>query len=493
MKRSSAVSILIIIYLSLAACSAFGKETDESRLNLNLKEVPFPEVISNIFSGSQYKFSVAPALGEIKVSATLKNITRDEAIRVVCKSAGVVYKVENNKYVFQPDPQTANVQSWSAPGKSSGTTTGPAKVGVVTLLYISAGDAASLLNASPPDGLQSVTATSVNTLMIKGNVDSISQAGELIKLFDVESALPRSVRVTLSLKFGSAESKNQMKLTTESVGPEGSPIPLSINYSNKEGDECMLDVRLTPNILLDGSVSIAGSGAIDCTKSDGGTDTQRMAKPFEVATSVTPGTTAVVASGSAEGARNMGFVVSVDLLVEKGRVVIPKGGLSSTTTASSGQLSRSSYQLLGTVSSPDESHRKTADALLQQIWDAQPGQGKFDAIDAVAKKYKESDLAEQNAIAWLCTTYMKDKSRGILDRWPCCYVISRSGCDSAVPDLIDVLLHDNHEVIRAVAAEALGGLPENSAARDALLQSERTETSKGVLEVLAKYLGNKNR
>jgi HEAT repeat protein len=142
---------------------------------------------------------------------------------------------------------------------------------------------------------------------------------------------------------------------------------------------------------------------------------------------------------------------------------------------------------------PDDAHRKAADALLQQIWNAQPGQPKFDAIDAVVLEYKKSDAATQNAITWLCLTYMKDTSRGPLDRWPCCYVIGRSGYMQGVPDMIDVLLRDEIEAMRAVAAEALGGIykaTRNATIHDALLQAARTDTSKWVRDTIAKYLGN---
>ena len=152
----------------------------------------------------------------------------------------------------------------------------------------------------------------------------------------------------------------------------------------------------------------------------------------------------------------------------------------------------STSQYASPASQPDEAHRTAADALLARIWRAEPGQPKFDAIDAVVKTYKESDAATQNAIAWLCLTYMKDKSRGVLDRWPCCYVLTRAKYSQAVPDLIDVLLRDEVEAMRAVAAEALGGLyidTRNTAIRDALMQSARTDKSKRVRDVIAKYLG----
>lgn len=143
------------------------------------------------------------------------------------------------------------------------------------------------------------------------------------------------------------------------------------------------------------------------------------------------------------------------------------------------------------VNPPDQAHRQAADAILQKIWDAAPGQPKFDAISAVVDTYKASDAATQNAIVWLCLTYMKDTTRGVLDRWPCCYVLSSAGCRQAIPDLIEVLFKDDVEAMRAVAAEALGSLylqTSNKTIREALLEAAHKDSSQRVRDTIAKYV-----
>lgn len=145
----------------------------------------------------------------------------------------------------------------------------------------------------------------------------------------------------------------------------------------------------------------------------------------------------------------------------------------------------------GLPNPPDDNRRRAADAVLQQIWKAQPGQPKFDAIDAVVRTYSSSDASSRTAISWLCMTYMEDRSRGSLDRWPCCYVLARAKCMESVPRLIEVLLRDETEAMRAVAAEALGGLyidTRSTAIRDALLQAARTDQSTWVRETVARYI-----
>jgi len=348
MKRFTAVSPFVILLVLLTAQAGFSAQTNQQRLNLTLKDVSFPEAIRQIFSGSPDSYSVDVALNDLKVSATLKNIVRDQALKVVCRTAGVVYRVENGAYMFSPKPAVVSMPGEgsgypvdparlakpavvSMPGEGSVPVTmkGPAKVDLITLRYVSAGDAASLLNASPPDGLVSITATSVNTLMLKGDAEAIDQAREVIKLFDVEAALPRPVRVTLSLKASAAGLKNPINLSTQSVGPEGCQIPLGINSSSAQTYSYMLSATLTPTILPDGSISLTGSGAIDCSPPWGGPNAQRVSKSFDVAASVASGTPTVIASGSADsGTEKVEFTISATAVVEKGRVAMPKCGPS---------------------------------------------------------------------------------------------------------------------------------------------------------------------
>ena len=138
---------------------------------------------------------------------------------------------------------------------------------------------------------------------------------------------------------------------------------------------------------------------------------------------------------------------------------------------------------------PDDSKHTSAETLLERVQRAEHGAAQFAAIDNLAKIIKKSDAASRSVILSLVISTMKDKSRAVDDRWPCCYVISRSKCEPGIPDLIQVLLHDESEIMRAVAAEALGELSKNAAAHDALLQASRQETSPAVREVLTRRLG----
>jgi murein DD-endopeptidase MepM/ murein hydrolase activator NlpD len=172
-----------------------------------------------------------------------------------------------------------------------------------------------------------------------------------------------------------------------------------------------------------------------------------------------------------------------------GAAVQVRNKLGEAASSAPAQAAQSASQPGDSSHTPDDTKRTSAEPLLERMQHAEPGAAQFAAIDDFAQKVKESDAAGRTAMLSLLIATMKNKSLEVPLRWPCCYVISRSGDERGVPDLIQVLLHDESETMRAVAAEALGGLSKNAAAHDALLQAARKETNQWVRETLTRYLG----
>ena len=176
----------------------------------------------------------------------------------------------------------------------------------------------------PPDGLLSVITTDANAVIIKGTADALDQSERLLKAIDVESVLPRSVRIEMSLDIVSAHGKPLVRLSTQSVGADGTAIPLYLNQPGNGGNNCMLDANITPTILPDSSISLAGSGTFNCIFANGDEGVGCLGKPFDVIVPAQPGSKVVIASGSvASGADTVSFSLSVTVTVEKGRVVYP--------------------------------------------------------------------------------------------------------------------------------------------------------------------------
>ena len=138
---------------------------------------------------------------------------------------------------------------------------------------------------------------------------------------------------------------------------------------------------------------------------------------------------------------------------------------------------------------PDQIKSTSAETFLERMANPEPGYHQFAALWALTQKAKESDAEGRRSIRSLVVGAMHDRHRSEGQRFQCCYVLSGSGDEQAVPDLIKVLSDDESEIMRSVAAEALGQFPNSAAAHDALLQAARKETSPAVREVLTRRLG----
>ncbi|MCJ7751675.1 MAG: peptidoglycan DD-metalloendopeptidase family protein, partial [Armatimonadetes bacterium] len=157
------------------------------------------------------------------------------------------------------------------------------------------------------------------------------------------------------------------------------------------------------------------------------------------------------------------------------------------------QMGAAAAQSVDRRYSADEIRNTPAEVFLERMVRPEPGYWRFAALKALAEKATESDAATKGQILSTAIAVMKDTSRPLDQRWQCCYVISDSLYESGVPDLIEVLLHDESEIVRSVAAEALGDLDKNAksaSAHGGLLEAARHETSTRVREVLARRLGS---
>ncbi len=161
---------------------------------------------------------------------------------------------------------------------------------------------------------------------------------------------------------------------------------------------------------------------------------------------------------------------------------LPASAAGTAPEAAAGQPEGGDY-------TAEEIRRTSAEVFLERMLQPEPGYGQFAAMNALARKAKEGSYVSRRAILSLATETMHDKNKPLLQRWQCCYVLSGSGDERVVPELIEVLLHDESEVMRGVAVDALAQFPQNAAAHDALLQAARQETNESVREALRRNLG----
>lgn len=164
-------------------------------------------------------------------------------------------------------------------------------------------------------------------------------------------------------------------------------------------------------------------------------------------------------------------------------------GVGESASSAPVQAGQNTGQPVDSRYTSEQIQSTSAETFLERMANPEPGYHRFAAMWALTAKAKGSDAVTRRSILSLVTAAMKDKSRTDYQRFQCCYVISGCGDEQGVPDLIEVLLNDKSETMRGVAAEALADFSNNKAARDALLQAARKETSPTVREVLTRRLG----
>ncbi len=117
----------------------------------------------------------------------------------------------------------------------------------------------------------------------------------------------------------------------------------------------------------------------------------------------------------------------------------------------------------------------------QRMEKTEIGYHPFAAMWALLQKAQQNDPGTKDAIVGHAIEIVGNDSEHVQTRWQCCYVLSGIGNDRAIQALRDALLGKQPEVLRCVAACALGALQDKEAARKALIEARGQERSDRVL------------
>lgn len=292
----------------------------QRNINTEIKDLPLSEVIDKMFKDTGVSYTLDPAVQQLKVTAVLRNISLDEALKAVLKAAGAVYRVENGVYSIGPKralPATMESATGGAPA-------GPMVNEVVSLKYVSAGDIASLVKAGHSQ--LSVSATSGNKLFLSGTPADVDDAKALIAKLDDESALAGTIRLKMTARVtvDTVKGPKTYEASTESVGAEqmGSLLNLETQSQPNFARTKLVDATIVPTVGADGRIGLAGRGCFSFAF--GPAPATGISKDFDIAASAAPGKPVVVAAGSATlDIGKVEFTVTMTATPEEGRVRIP--------------------------------------------------------------------------------------------------------------------------------------------------------------------------
>lgn len=129
-----------------------------------------------------------------------------------------------------------------------------------------------------------------------------------------------------------------------------------------------------------------------------------------------------------------------------------------------------------------------AEAFFQKLARPEQGYHQFAAMWALMYKAQTSGEETTTRILQTAIALAQNPRAPLPQRWQSLYVAGGTNSDGAIAPLVALLRSDPNEIIRSVAACALGGF-ESPDAIEALEEAARRETSERVLESVNKALG----
>lgn len=324
--------------------------------SLSFSNTPFAIVVSSLLDPVKASYTIMPGLEQARVTAVLNNLPVDDALRQVTQAAGVSYKKESidgkDAYTFslaaQNDGQLGNQTQQYVPYRPSQNSL-QLRVGnsndSITLNYLNSAAIMPLANSQPD--IQ-VTNSGGNFLALRGSPEAIKSFKGMVAAVDRPESMPRSVRVRAIAEVTVVNRSTPRKpavsrLTTESLGIEGTSMPVTINVGgatplvNGGGphapanasptDNLQMRLDVTPTIQSAAPnaapmISLTGHGIIN------GHLPMEFSKEFDFAVSTAPNVSQTIAQGSADiGNSSVSFAVNMTASIEKGRVQLPANGI----------------------------------------------------------------------------------------------------------------------------------------------------------------------
>ena len=313
-------------------------------VNIQVKDAPLSDVLEMLFKNSGFSYTVEPSVSQLKITAVLKDVPFDVALKQVMKAAGVVYRMDKSTYTITARTPVVSTGNGYPPdganrmSEADWVRTQTLITERVPVYSVQPSDVVPLM----PGGVR--VSTTANSVLLMGTPDSVDRAKKLIASIDTPDALPHAVRIKLVVRTTITQAR--MKPTTyeamvESVGIEGASMPLQITASLPEpakghtalkmDNGIRLSVNLTPALAPEPagqdaekkSVTLTGRGEIS------GRLPLEFSQSFNVAVSTAPKQRTVIASGSADlGGGKFEFEVAAIVTIEEGRVrgQSPQGG-----------------------------------------------------------------------------------------------------------------------------------------------------------------------
>jgi len=383
MRRALILNLLVCLAALIASHgSCATTETQwKKTVDIQVRNLPLADALEVLFKGTGISYTVDQDVGQLRVTAILKNVPLQTAFQELLKAAGAVSKeadgvlcvasaesLADSAAIWHLEAQLAELRARLA-AEMQAKTEGHADVRaikasiaeieqrlekerklleerlaarraptpapspgakeltkVVEVKYLDARDLPELLQA---EGLYRVTASEGNKVVIAGREEAVQRALDMIAALDDESARPRPVCIKFTVKFTAPDAEGKPKTfegAVEGVAIEGghtslqfgSPLPSDTYIQDLDSLYLSANIEVS-KVSSDGRVTVKAKG--DCIVGD------LVRAPFDFSTSVVLDQPQIVKSDSvvSEGRKIALELAVTATLVEKQAQAPTKG------------------------------------------------------------------------------------------------------------------------------------------------------------------------
>ena len=106
LARCIAILVVTLLVTGLV-CAVVMAAEDNSPVTLDLKDADVKSAIESLFRGRSRNYSISQDVAGAIPSLSITGVPFDQALKSLLKSAGLVYRVENNVYMISKKPETS--------------------------------------------------------------------------------------------------------------------------------------------------------------------------------------------------------------------------------------------------------------------------------------------------------------------------------------------------------------------------------------------------
>lgn len=323
-----AVMLLQICAVNVSAQSSALDDWWKAKVKLDMRGVTFLQALEMLFDGREINYIVDKDIQNREITAVLKDIPRDIALKEICRASGANYTQEGEVITFR-----SSVSRMTSFGDAAQFRRDLANKTETQVIELNNTMPSEVAGAALRLGAFDVTASNNNKLIVSADPQTQKRIAELVKEMDAEPTLKKQVRIRLTLELTPSD-RQVVNQSTENVGVDGLPTLLEImlnqfyqpdTYRRTDIASNFLTATVVPSVASDGIVTVSGNGRFNWyLDAPSLANRESISKSFQINAAIAPGKEKVITAGAVAGmSREVDFKIKILATIEPEMVRVP--------------------------------------------------------------------------------------------------------------------------------------------------------------------------